>query len=124
MALIVFLIRIVLIFFALAVASILIIKPFEFELVTMSVFCCGLIIAIWWTSFHLKLRTPLALYMPKIGMLFGSTMFISGLLGLIGFYFDTGNHTTLQASSGIDYSVIAVIGGLLIFRSAKIFPKA
>ena len=119
MALIVFLIRIVLIFFALVMASILIIKPFEFEFVTMSIFCLGLIITIWRASSHLKHRTPPAFYMPKIGMLLGSTLLITGLLGLVGFYFDTGNHTSSQTAFGIDDSVIAVIGGLLIFRAAK-----
>jgi len=52
-------------------------------------------------------------------MFFGSTIFITGLLGLAGFYFDTGNHTPSQASFGIDDSIFAVIGGLLIFRAAK-----
>lgn len=119
MVLIVFLIRIMLIFSILVVASILIIKPFVFEFVTMSAFCFGLIITIWWTSFHLKSRTPPAFYMPKTGMFLGSTILITGLLGLIGFYFDTGNHTTSQAAFGIDDSEIAVIGGLLIFRASK-----
>ncbi|OUS14215.1 hypothetical protein A9Q89_00335 [Gammaproteobacteria bacterium 53_120_T64] len=119
MPLIIILIRIVLIFFILAMASILIIKPFVFEFVTMSVLCLGLITPIWWTTSHLKRRTPPALYMPRIGMLFGSTLLITGLLGLIGFYFDSGNPTSSPAAFGIDDSVIAVIGGLLIFRAAK-----
>ena len=90
MALIVFLIRIVLILFVLALTSILI-KPFEFEFVTMLVLCLGFIVSIWWTTFHLKRKTPPALYIPRIGMFLGSTIFITGLLGLTGLYFETGN---------------------------------
>jgi len=107
MALIVFLIRIVLILFVLVLASILLIQPFEFEFITMSVLCLGFIVSIWWTTFHLKRKTPPALYIPRIGMFLGSTIFITGLLGLTGLtgltglYFETGNPPPHKSLSGL-----------------------
>lgn len=119
MALFVFLIRIVLILFVLVLASILLIQPFKFEFISMSVLFLGLIVNIWWATFHLKQKTPPALYIPRVGMFLGSTILVTGLLSLAGFYFDAGNSTTPQTSFGIVRSVMYLIGGPLIFHAAK-----
>ena len=50
MRLIVILIRVVLVFLALIMASILLIQPFEFQFITISVLGLGLIGSIWQTT--------------------------------------------------------------------------
>ena len=117
MRLIVILIRVVLVFLALIMASILLIQPFEFQFITISVL--GLIGSIWQTTFHLQQKTSTALYIPKIGMFLGSTIVIAGLLGLTNSFFDTVNPTSTQTSFGIFDSIKAVIGGTFMFLVAK-----
>ena len=115
MRLIVILIRVVLVFLALIMASILLIQPFEFKFITMSVLGLGLIVSIWQTTFHLEQKTPTALYIPTIGMFLESTI----VVGLTGSFFDTGNPTSTQTSFGIFDSIKAVIGGTFMFLVAK-----
>ncbi len=119
MRLIVILIRVVLVFLALIMASILLIQPFEFQFITISVLGLGLIGSIWQTTFHLQQKTSTALYIPKIGMFLGSTIVIAGLLGLTNSFFDTVNPTSTQTSFGIFDSIKAVIGGTFMFLVAK-----
>ena len=121
MTLIIILIRIALIILALAVISILIIRPFTFDIISMSIFGFALTLCIWQVTAHLKERTAPVLYLPKLGIMLGSAISISGLLSLMGVYFHTDASSFLQALYKSYEGLLTFLAGLLIIRTSKTY---